>query len=519
MTDIPPQTDAPESGTPPLPELPELPERLRIVRAFRRLLATRALPVARRVAAGCPARPPGDAGAAEVLASEVLPLLSAARFLEREARFWLRPQRLGARGRPLWLAGCHAEIFRVPHGRVGIVAAGNYPLFLPGVQVLQALTAGNHVSLKPAPAGVEAARWIAELLGEAGLPQGALHVTGPGIDDAAPLLHGPQAADFVLVTGGERAAAAVAQACAQRRVPCVIEASGCDAAHVLAGADLALAARSIAWGLRLHGSQTCIAPRRVLVEAAIGDALEAELDRALPPGLRVPVDAAALAAVRPRIEAALAAGARLVRGTLSAENGTIEPLVIAGADPSMELLRTDSFAPVTAIVAHLDGPDALVAADQACPYALGASVFGPEGDAARLAGRLRAGVVIVNDLIAPTADPRLPFGGAGASGHGVTRGAEGLLAMTRPRSVVRRRGSARPHLVPPEDADAQAFAHAAAGLHGDGLGRRFAALRAALPGLRAILERANPKADPNASAPKQAKGGTAPSPASRPKKS
>ncbi len=336
---------------------------------------------------------------------------------------------------------------------------------------------------------MEAARWLAELLGEAGLPEGWLTVTGSAVEDATALLDGPGAADFVLVTGGERAAAAVAEACARRLVPCVIEASGCDAALVLAGADLPLAARSIAWGLRLNGSQTCIAPRRVLVDAAIGDALEAELDRALPAGLRVPVDPAAMAAAMPRIEAALAAGAVAVRGGWEPGAAEAEPFVISGATPQMELMKTDSFAPVTAIVADLDGPDALLAADAACPYALGASVFGPERAAYALAHRLRAGVVVVNDLIAPTADPRLPFGGTGRSGHGVTRGAEGLLAMTRPRVIVHRRGSARPHLVPPEDADAQAFAHAAAGLHGEGLRRRWASLRAALPGLKAINER------------------------------
>ncbi len=70
--------------------------RLAVLRRFRRLLAARALPVARRVAAASSTRPPGDAGAAEVLASEVLPLLSAARFLEKEARFWLRRRSSGS---------------------------------------------------------------------------------------------------------------------------------------------------------------------------------------------------------------------------------------------------------------------------------------------------------------------------------------------------------------------------------------------------------------------------------------
>ena len=264
----------------------------------------------------------------------MLPLLSATRFLEREARFWLRPQKLGLRGRPLWLAGTRSEIHRVPHGLVAVIAAGNYPLFLPGVQVLQALVAGNRVALKPAPAGEEAARWLAELLGEAGLPEGWLTVTGSAVEDATALLDGSAAADFVLVTGGERAAAAVAEACAKRLVPCVIEASGCDAAFVLAGADLPLAARSIAWGLRLNGSQTCIAPRRVLVDAAIGDALEAEFGRALPAGLRVPVDPAAMAAAMPRIEAALAAGAVAVRGSWEPGASEAEPFVLSGATPA-----------------------------------------------------------------------------------------------------------------------------------------------------------------------------------------
>jgi aldehyde dehydrogenase (NAD+) len=84
--------------------------------------------------------------------------------------------------------------------------------------------------------------------------------------------------------------------------------------------------------------------------------------------------------------------------------------------------------------------------DAACPYGLGASIFTrTRGRAAELAARLRVGMVTVNDVIAPTAHPATPFGGRGASGWGVTQGAEGLLEMTVPQVVSVRGGSYRPH--------------------------------------------------------------------------
>ena len=66
--------------------------------------------------------------------------------------------------------------------------------------------------------------------------------------------------------------------------------------------------------------------------------------------------------------------------------------------------------------------------------------------AAELAGRLRTGMVTINDVIVPTAHPGLPFGGRAESGWGVTQGAEGLLEMTVPQVVGVRKGSFRPHL-------------------------------------------------------------------------
>lgn len=80
------------------------------------------------------------------------------------------------------------------------------------------------------------------------------------------------------------------------------------------------------------------------------------------------------------------------------------------------------------------------------PYALGASIFGDEQAAATLARRVSAGVVVINDLIAPTADPRVSFGGHRWSGFGKTRGEEGLREMTNSKVVVVQRGKRLRHL-------------------------------------------------------------------------
>jgi aldehyde dehydrogenase (NAD+) len=121
-----------------------------------------------------------------------------------------------------------------------------------------------------------------------------------------------------------------------------------------------------------------------------------------------------------------------------------------------------------------------LAACAACAYALSAAVFGPEKDALELASKVRAGGVLINDVIVPTVDPRIPFGGRGRSGFGVTRGAEGLLAMTVPRTVQVRRGwsfgiSGRGY-EPTGEGHAELFEGIAQMLHGGRLQVRWAGL-------------------------------------------
>jgi aldehyde dehydrogenase (NAD+) len=124
------------------------------------------------------------------------------------------------------------------------------------------------------------------------------------------------------------------------------------------------------------------------------------------------------------------------------------PTIVIDATPEMLICRDASFAPVAAVLPFENVEHAL-AMNAGCEYGLGASIFTSDvAKANRLAARLSVGMVSINDVIAPTGHPATPFGGRGASGWGVTQGAEGLLAMTLPQVVSVRGGTFRPHYKP-----------------------------------------------------------------------
>jgi len=237
--------------------------------------------------------------------------------------------------------------------------------------------------------------------------------------------------------------------------PSIVELSGCDAVFVLPEADLDLVARSLAFGLRLNGGATCIAPRRVFVPKSRLYALQRHLEDALADAPATEVEPSVAEEVSVLVAEAEAEGAIVAFGEVPSDN-RVRPVVLSNASAEMRLLRSDVFAPVLSLVG-VDNPDEALALDAQCPYALGATVFGPSTEARIFASRVQAGVVVINDMIAPTADPRLPFGGRGWSGFGSTRGAEGLLELTAPRVVIERKSKSHPHLDSLQPGDERMF--------------------------------------------------------------
>jgi aldehyde dehydrogenase (NAD+) len=375
--------------------------------------------------------------------------------------------------------GVRSVVERVPLGRVLILGAWNYPLLLPGVQMAQALAAGNEVCLKPA-AGTEAVS--AELVAAfyaAGVPEHAITLLNSSTEAAIEAQ--ASGVDLVVLTGSAETGRKVLHQSAENLTPSIMELSGADAAIVLPQADLDRVVDAVTFGLLFNSGATCIGPRRLVVTSDPSTAaLAGRVKDRLQESDRVTVHSAARASVADWIDDALRAGAKDSLGRYdSAElrtTGRMHAMVLENVPEGHAVLQSDVFAPFLSIL-PVERPEQAVELVNECPYRLAASVFGPTSIAHSIANQLNVGVVTINDMVAPTADPRLPFGGRGQSGFGVTRGPEGLLAMTTPRVIATRRGRVAMHLSPRNDADAELLSGVLQCSHGTGWSRRIAALR------------------------------------------
>lgn len=444
-------------------------QRLRVLRRARGLMVARAEELARTVPlelAGSTHR-----SLADTLAAEVLPLVEALRFLEREAEPILAPRHAHEGGGPFWLGRVSVEVRREPLGVTLVLAPGNYPLFLAGAQALQALAAGNAVLWKPSAGGAAAAIALRRILVEAGLDPMLLQVLEDTVEAGRDAIDA--GVDKVFLTGSAETGRAVLGQLAESLTPAVMELSGCDAVFVIKGADLDRVVAAVAFGLRLNGSATCMAPRRLFASAEIAAALRDKLAASLKVSAPIPVTAGIASALRVMTAEAMRDGAVPVCGGI--EDGGVRTLLLDAVKPWMRIARTDIAAPVLSMIVVEDEDEAVEAYTE-CSFRLTVSIFGSERRARRLAGRLSAGVVTVNDIIVSTADPRAAFGGRGESGFGVTRGREGLLEMTALKTVLVQRSRSLRAYEPAVKSHVGLFLGYLKAVHGGGFRQRWSGL-------------------------------------------
>lgn len=396
--------------------------------------------------------------AVEAMAGDVVPTLDSLRWTVKRAGRALADERIGPAWQR-WQLMPRARLRWRPYGVVGIVGTWNYPLFLNAAPIAQALAAGNAVVWKPSELAVATGAKLQRSLDEAGIPAGLVQAVFGGGEVGRALVESN--IDKALFTGGVATGRRVLAALGARGIPAAVELSGFDPAIVLPDAPLRESARAILWAALVGCGQTCVAVKRVYV---VGDpapwlATFAELIQNLKVGdpANPGVDVGPMISDQARdrfegfIQAAVEAGAKVVAGggRLEGPGSFHAPTLLSAVNDEPERALEGVFGPVLIARGVADVDEAITAANSA-GMALAASVWGRDRRAARrVADRIAAGMVCVNEAVTPAASAAAPFGGFKASGFGRTHGTLGLREFAAPRVVFNRRaGGFRPQLFP-----------------------------------------------------------------------
>jgi acyl-CoA reductase-like NAD-dependent aldehyde dehydrogenase len=409
--------------------------RIAVLREFQRKLHEKKSQIAEAITreAGKPA--------AEALTTEILVVLDAARFLIDNAHRLLRDEPVPHGNLATKLKS--GRLVREPYGVVGIISPWNYPFSIPATEALVALVAGNAVVLKPSEFTSLVALELDSLLHAAGVPQDVFQVVvGDGATGAA-LLHSP--IDKLMFTGSVATGKRIAVAAAERLLPVVLELGGKDPMLVLDDADIDVASSAAIWGAFLNAGQTCLSVERCYVhrnlyEKFLHACVEKTNKLHVGPGLASNTDVGPmiherqLQIVESHVEDAVARGARvLAGGSGSPELGRnfYKPTVLADVTHEMRIMREETFGPVLPVMAFDSDEEAVRVANDS-EYGLAASVWTRDRKRGeRLARRIQAGTVMVNDVLSCYGISEAPHGGVKSSGVGRAHGRFGLEEMVR----------------------------------------------------------------------------------------
>ncbi len=367
-----------------------------------------------------------------------------ARYIGRTAPRVLAPQRR----KGIIPLVTKAYELRHPKGVVGLVTAWNYPAVFAASDGLAALAGGNAVVHRPDVQSALSAIWVRQLAVEAGVPEEAWQIVlGPGRVIGRAVI---ERSDAVAFTGSTAAGRAVAAQTAPKLVYTSLELGGKNPFIVLPDAPIEAAVDAVVRACFVNAGQTCVGPERIIVASQIAaqfeDALVARVAR-----IRVGaslsyefetgslIDAAQLESVSAQVEDAVAKGAKvLVGGTPRPDIGPYfyAPTVLTGVEPSMDLCRGETFGPVVALYTY-DTIDQAVDLANDTEFGLHAVVWGADtAQAERVAARVRAGTVEVNDgIVATWGSADLVQGGVKSSGIGRRNGEAGILRFTDAQSI------------------------------------------------------------------------------------
>jgi aldehyde dehydrogenase (NAD+) len=340
----------------------------------------------------------------------------------------------------------NSVVVKEPIGVIGCITPWNYPLHQIALKVAPALAAGCTVVLKPSEVAPLTAYLLAEVIHEAGLPDGVFNLisgVGPVVGEA--IASHPDI-DMVSFTGSTRAGTRVAELAAPSVKKVALELGGKSANIILDDADLPAAIANAVANCYGNAGQTCTALTRMLVPRSMlpqVERLAKEIAESFITGdpfdektnLGPIVSSVQLGRVHALIDAGVAEGAKLLTGGTQpphVQGYFVAPTVFSDVTPDMRVSREEIFGPVLSILAY-DDEDQAVSMANNTDYGLAGGVWGGDPDhAMAVARRLRAGQIEVNG---GKFNAAAPFGGYKRSGLGREGGIWGLEEYLEVKSI------------------------------------------------------------------------------------
>lgn len=413
-----------------LTDMPSIAERQKKLRAFAGELAASEGEICAALKADL------NRESVETALAELLPLLEIIRFVAKKL-----PRILKKKSLPWGLATFPARSFlvREPYGRVLIVSTWNYPFLLSLEPALGAYAAGNRTVLKLSSRAPESCRLIRKLVEKHFSPREILVA-----DDA---MHLPDLLkyrfDYIFCTGGRKTGEEVQRAAAEYCTPVTLELGGKNPCIVTENADLAIAAKRIAWGKFFNGGQSCIAPDHLWVHRRVREKFQlllcGEIRKLYGAAPLKNASFAALpdAAAYERICALIKEDSLIYGGKCDPERRIVEPTLLEGSGEDPLLMNGEIFGPVLPILEYSDDAE-LIRRLSLQEHPLALYCFGGDKNFRRiLTERIPAGAMVFNDVLAYFSNMHIPFGGVGRSGFGAYHGIRTVTTFLHEKPVIR----------------------------------------------------------------------------------
>ena len=326
-----------------------------------------------------------------------------------------------------------------PYGVALIMSPWNYPFQLTLAPLADCLAAGNCAIVKPSAYAPATSALIKELLSDLFAPEYVAAVTGGRAENEALLR---QKYDMIFFTGGVSTGKIVARAAAETLTPAVLELGGKSPCIVDEDADIARAARRIAFGKLLNAGQTCVAPDYLLVQESVKAALLETLEQEF---VKMCGEDALKNENYPhivnekhfqRVKGLITPEKVVFGGDFDEKTLKIQPTLLDGATLEDAAMQEEIFGPVLPVLTFRTFEDAKkIIAVHPDPLAL--YYFGKKNEP-RALQEISFGGGCVNDTILHLATPRMGFGGVGESGMGAYHGKRGFDAFSHTKSILKK---------------------------------------------------------------------------------